>query len=29
MLFAAVTTYLMDSLLSGHSPYSSFYWYQR
>jgi hypothetical protein len=27
MLFAAVTTYLMDSLLSGHSGYWSFYWY--
>ena len=27
MLFAAVTTYLMDSLLSGHNSYWSFYWY--
>ena len=27
MLFAAVTTYLMDSLLSGHSSYWSFHWY--
>lgn len=27
MLFAAVTTYLMDSLLSGHHSYWSFYWY--
>ena len=27
MLFAAVTTYLMDSLLTGQSPYWSFHWY--
>ncbi len=27
MLFSAVTTYLMDSLVSGQSPYWSFHWY--